>query len=474
VEADKTVTAAEEAVDVRFNLSDDFLTVTMECDAAYLAQEEVLKDIERRLAEMKVKPEYIVPDLDQIIRDQRNGDSAVITIDVAQGVAPILPVEGEIKWERDFLTKDYHIDPETNCIDFRRFSAVQAVDKGDLLATIIAPKSGKDGESVIGKPIPVAKPKRISLRAGRNVSWNEGALTFRSTIAGHFRLVGNTIHVEDVYQKSGDVDSSSGNIDHKGTLIIGGSVQPGFEIRATGSIEVKGSTGPCNIECGDKLTIKQGMTGGTGSTIKSESDVSAKFICQAQIESGGSVMAVNEIVQSEIQCCGQVVCKGRIVGGQTQAGQSIIVNECGCKGGTATVVTAGVDYRTVRAHKECAEAYAKMEKQLETASSTKHKLEIMQHHLNNLQKEALTELVFLVDGLTVEVEEMRQKKLAFERQLSNPEGAYIEVLGTIHPGTTLRIAGKERLIDNTVEGPVVATVDTAAGRIALSSKAKSE
>lgn len=75
------------------------------------------------------------------------------------------------------------------------------------------------------------------------------------------------------------VNIKSGNIKFVGSVIIKGSVDDGFDVRATGAIDIGGSVGKCTIESenGD-IVIHQGVFGKNEGYIKAGKSLWCKFV----------------------------------------------------------------------------------------------------------------------------------------------------------------------------------------------------
>ena len=58
----------------------------------------------------------------------------------------------------------------------------------------------------------------------------------------------NKIIVDPTIEIKGDVDLSTGNIDFNGSVLIKGSVQAGFAVRADGDVEIRGTISGGNVE----------------------------------------------------------------------------------------------------------------------------------------------------------------------------------------------------------------------------------
>jgi len=83
------------------------------------------------------------------------------------------------------------------------------------------------------------------LPRGKNVLLAEDGLSLLAGIDGRVEIIDGKIHIYAVYEVSGNVDNSTGNIDFVGNVIIHGNVLTGFEVKSGGYIEVSGRVRGC-------------------------------------------------------------------------------------------------------------------------------------------------------------------------------------------------------------------------------------
>lgn len=231
-----------------------------------------------------------------------------------------------------------------NSVDFRHVQSFMNVEKGELIATIKPPGSGKPGRSVTGSIIPPQSGEAVKLQFGENIRVSEDGQTVFATITGRVIYKDSEISVSDIYEVAGDVDFKVGNIDFKGFVDIKGDVLDDFFVKATRGIKIQGNIGTCLISSGGDISFC-GMNGQGVGTIKCGGKLSANFIYDTVIESVGDVIAETEIRNSHIKCLSSIsVNKGGLTGGEYVALAGVECNNLGSVTSIHTRVVAGAHY----------------------------------------------------------------------------------------------------------------------------------
>jgi len=150
-----------------------------------------------------------------------------------------------------------------------------------------------------------------------------------------------------VYTVDGGVNLKSGNIEFRGTVMVNGDVEDGFFIKAVGNIEVNGSVGKADLQAEGDIIIHQGINGKGEGRIHAGKSIWARFIQNANIQSGDMVVASDGIINSNIIANNSIVCQGKrasIMGGKLRAGEEINAKTLGNPtSGTETICEVGYD-----------------------------------------------------------------------------------------------------------------------------------
>ena len=89
--------------------------------------------------------------------------------------------------------------------------------------------------------------KDIAIPLGKNVKLDSDGLTVLAAVNGQVLLVNDKITVEPLMELD-SVNIKTGNITFLGTVIVKGNVEDGFDVHASGNIEVHGSVGSSKLE----------------------------------------------------------------------------------------------------------------------------------------------------------------------------------------------------------------------------------
>jgi uncharacterized protein (DUF342 family) len=232
-------------------------------------------------------------------------------------------------------------------IDFKELNIIQNVVENQPVAVRIPPEKGTPGWTVTGKMLDAEDGKDISLPLGTNVHISEDGSTILATINGQVVMSNGLINIEPVYTVENGVNLKSGNIDFRGTVMVNGDVEDGFSIKADGNIEVNGSVGKADLDADGDIIIHQGINGKGEGRIHCGKSLWARFIQNANIQSGCMVVASDGIINSNIVSDERIICQGKrasIMGGKLRAGEEINAKTLGNPtSGTETVCEVGYD-----------------------------------------------------------------------------------------------------------------------------------
>lgn len=263
---------------------------------------------------------------------------------VAEGLEPTRGKNASIEY---FFNTDPNVKPALNpdgTVDFFNLNTISKCTKGMKLATLTPEVRGERGFRVTGEVIPPNEVKSARLQYGLNISLSEDELEIFSDVDGHVTLVDGKVFVSDVYEVV-DVDTSTGNIDFQGNVLVTGSIKAGFCVEADGDIEVKGVVEGALVKAGGNIIIARGINGMNKGIISAGGNVVAKFIENATVHAGGYVHA-EAIIHSSVTANGDVDVtgkKGFIVGGNVRALGCVNAVTIGSEMGGETEIEVGID-----------------------------------------------------------------------------------------------------------------------------------
>lgn len=262
----------------------------------------------------------------------------------------LLPKDGEnARLDYKFkVEKEVELsEDEKGRVDFHELDLIENVVVGQVLAKCIPATKGVPGKTVTGRELPAKDGKDIQLVLGKNTKFNEDQTEIIAEINGQVVYAKGKISVEPVYEVKGDVNLETGNIVFLGTVIVRGSVEDGFSIKAAGNIDIRGSVGKAQLEAEGDIIIKQGLLGKDEAIIIAGNDIIAKFIEHTKtVEAGRDIIVAEGIMHSFVDAGKRVICNGKramIVGGRIRAGEEINAKVIGSTSFTETEVEVGVD-----------------------------------------------------------------------------------------------------------------------------------
>jgi hypothetical protein len=194
--------------------------------------------------------------------------------------------------------------------------------------------------------LPVKDGRDVSFELGNNVALSRDGLRLVSTADGQVMLLQGRITVETVMVVPGDVDTTVGNINFLGSVIVKGSVSDGFTVKAVGNIEVMGNVGKAILETHADVIVHQGINGGGEGRVACGQSLWSKFIQNATVDAGLYVIVSDGILHSTVHAGKKILCKGKrakIVGGYLRAAEEINASSLGAVGSGETILEVGID-----------------------------------------------------------------------------------------------------------------------------------
>ena len=252
-------------------------------------------------------------------------------------------------------------------VNFKELNKIQNVVKGQPLATKIQPERGKAGKTLFGRYLEAKNGKDIKIPLGKNVELDKDGVTVIASEAGRVHYDDQRINVEPVLELE-SVGIKTGNIDFLGSVIVKGNVDDGYEIKATGDIEISGTVGKSFIKSErGNIIVSAGIFGHDEGEVHCGKSLWAKFIQSAKVEVEEFCIVTDSIMNSEVSAMKRIVLNGKkaqITGGHLFATEEIAARNIGSPGGgTETILEVGFDPRA------------------------KHRLEFIQGQQNDLVRE---------------------------------------------------------------------------------------
>jgi uncharacterized protein (DUF342 family) len=237
-------------------------------------------------------------------------------------------------------------EDESGKVDFHNLELLENVVVGQLLAVKVPSEQGVAGRTVKNRILPAKSGKDIKILHGKGTILSEDGTELTAEINGQVVFRGGRLSVEPVYVVNGDVSLETGNIVFLGSVIVVGSVQDNFEVKAAGNVEVRGTVQKAFIEAEGDIIVFQGISGREESKIESTGgSVYAKFIQNARVFAENDVIVPEGVLHSNVDA-GRRICsigkRARIVGGVIRAGDEVNARYLGTDVSTRTEIRVGI------------------------------------------------------------------------------------------------------------------------------------
>ncbi len=264
-------------------------------------------------------------------------------IEIAKGAPPIDGCERKIKYHFNSDRGKPFRELPFGRVDLKELNFIIYREKGTLLAELLPPIPPKDGRNIHGEKIPPPPPgKDEVLKAGNRTEIKGNGIYALEN--GNVRLERGAVIIEPVVTVN-NVDYKTGNLAFQGSVIVKGYVADGFQILASGDIQIGKSVGRVRLEAGRNLLLQSGINGDKEGHIEVGGDLFARFIESTFIRSRGSVFVSGSILKSTVKIDKDLFLeggRGEIVGGLIVAGGWIKCRKIGSFYETKTNVIAGV------------------------------------------------------------------------------------------------------------------------------------
>ena len=374
---------------------------------------------------------------------------------VAEGKKPVDGENAHIVY--NFATKHSHIalKEKNGRVDFKEQNLIENVEAGQLLAKKVALQQGEPGSTVTGRSLAANPGKDVEMELGKNVKLSDDGLTAIAVINGQVLLTGGKINVEPVYTVEGDVNMHTGNILFLGTVIVKGSVESGFTVKAAGNIEVMGGVGKSILDAEGDIIVHQGIMGKNEGRVKAGINVVAKFIEHARIEAEENVVVSDGIIHSQVDANQRIVCQGKrasIVGGKLRAGEEIHAKVLGSVAGTETIFEVGFDPKSKERLMELFKSKENIETELQEVElniNTITNLQKVQRKISEEKAKSLEDLNNKRAEMLSELEEINKEVNSINEYLAGLKiKGKVSASDKVFPGVKIFIKNEHLIVRN--------------------------
>lgn len=273
----------------------------------------------------------------------RNGVTESDYIVLAKGREPVAGTDAYLKFKLEIgpIAGELLID---GSIDFRERKIMVPVYAGQAIASKVPATRGKPGETVLGEHIAQRLGLDIKVETSDDAVYSQKDLLVSATSDGVLSIVqGNIIRVCSKQNIPGDINYTTGNIESRSSVVIHGSVYPGFQVKTGGDLEIRGSVMSTQISSLSNIVIKGGITG-NASSVTASGDVDINFIEQGHIHCNGNCVIRKQSYYSHISSGGNILCKEQsvVAGGELIAEGNISLGDAGATGADPGLIATGV------------------------------------------------------------------------------------------------------------------------------------
>jgi uncharacterized protein (DUF342 family) len=373
---------------------------------------------------------------------------------IAQATRPAPEIPEHFVIRKDFLDRKPEIDPNAARIDWHSISAFSIVQFKEPIARRIPKVDGKPGTDIYGKEVPYHVERMQVFSAGNNViAHDKGLFAGKSG-----RLSINSegvVTVEDVLVLKKGVDFTTGNITFPGDVILSGKIADGFKIYASGSFVSSEIVDVTEIVCKKDMIIHGGIEGRTNGAVRVGGNLQAKFIQNCRVAVRGDIIVTGSIVQSTVYSMGTIKMgeTGKLVGCECIVIGGVQAFDIGSPRGARTRVRCGTDFT--------------VQQELDIANEQLKVIAIKLQRAEEMYKEEpLEDIAKHVESLRARRDEITARIPTFLPKIDRNDGAFIEVHGSIYPGTDLEICHVPYTVTK-VHKAVVFRLDKSRGMIVI-------
>lgn len=426
--------------ELHLRIADDQMRAFARVSPAIWGKPLTAADVQRKLSELGINFGIQKDILDQMLSGQALDREWTLAVGRAAQNGNNAKLEYQPVMQKSGGTPAFLPDGR---VDFRELDNIVVVSTGQVLATRMPPTAGVAGRNILGVELPAVPGKDLIWPVGKGVSVVGDQLV--ASVDGQVVLKSGRVNVLPVYEISGDVDYSVGNVRFNGNVQIRGSVKPGFTIQAEGDIKISGGVDGANVICGGTLTVSGGIQGQGRGEVRVEGDVFSRFIENCKVTAGGAIVVGEDIMHSQvfagrsIQVGGR---KGLIVGGVTRATDSIECKVLGASFGTPTVLEVGVNPAFFEQFGQLQAAMSRIEDELARLKQGLNRLEQLQAATGSLppsRQEMFNQLSRAYDQRSQEMSNIAWQLSQQEQAIAAIKGAHVKVTNTVYPGVKVTI-----------------------------------
>ncbi|MEM1355091.1 MAG: FapA family protein [Planctomycetota bacterium] len=331
--------------------------------------------------------------------------------------------------------------------------------RGQVIAHVIPPGDGEDGQDVTGASIPAHPGKPFPLKPhdsiiidayGRVIAQVDGTLEHSDT----------NLRVNSVLRINGQVDFETGHIDFDGDVEIAKGVCDNFKVHVKRNAVIQGVVEAAELRIGRDLTLITGMFAKDKGTLHAGRACHAKFLQQTKAETVGDLTVDKEIVNCDLVISGAVRSpNASLIGGTCHAVGEVILKHLGSETGTPTLLHLGSSPQYDRLMDT---ATQKLEGLAEKAQSLQKQIDMIHAGGSRIaaqHKEDITELWCVQMSAQEEHDKLKRLIESLTERYRAARSARVTVLHTIHPESKVILGGTAAEFVKPIRGPITIMSD---------------
>lgn len=337
---------------------------------------------------------------------------------------------------------------DSEATDFKNQTAYTEVVKDQIIAKVVAPEVSQSGVDLFGQELKVKPVFKYQFQMLEGVRL-EGEGVFADIVGiPHFKK--RQIYVKNCVCVEGDVGPVTGNIQRSGCIHVAGDILEGYEIETDEDLFVQGGVYKSQIKVGGDISVGQGIVQDDSHTTICEGDLTVNYIQGGHLIVKGDLTVQKDILHAEVECLGNIVVGGDIIGGYVKALKSIEVASSGNIEGTKT--------RLKILHHFEYDQLSKIRNQLMETSR-----QIQQQSYD--EKEVSTNSIDPIEEINLQIEAIRQKLINLDTLIESVYFPHIKWNKGYHSGTFIKIRHLRTTFTSDNLIPIVACIDKDSGLI---------
>jgi uncharacterized protein len=349
---------------------------------------------------------------------------------------------------------------EDGSVDFFELGLFISVPVGAELMRKYPASPGQPGMGVDGEPIPSTPGKDRSINLGPGTAFSqEDPNLVVSTVAGQPIFAKNSVKIAQKLEVQ-DVNFKTGNIDFDGTVIIRGTINPGFKIHAGADIIVSDTVEGAELVAQGNIDLKGGFFGKKQGRLEAHGFIRARFLDGCKVHCGGDLEVEDLISNCTISCEGGVYLGKKGGRGQAYGGKISAV-----KGVTAKLIGSPSEVET---HIEVSPSPTLLGRQLELEAEigrSERNLESLERSLGYLRRQVVRDearINSFMEACTLtneKIKEMRYELTEILEKVNTYQEGHIRI-GQAFASVTLQYGKRKKIITTLLKDVILGPENT--------------